>query len=386
MSGTTTVGAAEATQLAACPTFQGSIAIATDAPGTVDFGMMGSVDGDFVADTAENVQTLSANSIANITGTFKMNNMSQLYTLNMNNLRGVGQANQGGINWQGLPLLQTLNFGNGLDSAAALNIQNTQIQDLSAVNVKQAAMVFVANNPALSAINWATQNCTNLTIAGNGLSSNGANITLNSLVGVSSLTVRNASSLSLPNLEQCNGLFAVESGGLQSLNLPKLTESGGISVANSPQLTTVNMSALQTCTRGLKLINNDHLSGALNFTMLKQLRGDLNITGAFTSVSMPVINTIQGTSYLWSTEDISSTCAQFGQSGSYAGTKIQGKPIVCHTNSKAASAEGGDASNSGTSSSSSASQSTGAAIANFIAQPASLFGASGLFAAMLGLM
>ena len=348
----------------------------------MDFGGLGSIDGDLIADTANNVATLTANSVQNITGQFKLNNMSALYTLNMQQLRGVGQGNSGGINWQGLPLLQQVNFGNGLDSATGIDIENSQIQDLSPLNVKIANMVRVANNPSLTGLNWATTNATNFTVAGNGLGSNGINVTLNNLQGVTSLTIRNASSLSLPSLQQCANLFLVESGGLTSLDLPNMTSTGGISVSNSPQLTNVSLPALQTCQGGLKLINNDNLGGTIQFPALTQLRGDLNITGAFQGVQMPQINTIQGTSYLWSTQDIDSTCAQFGSSGSYAGSKIQGKPITCTGNHDSAAAGGGTATKGG----SSGSQSSGAAIANFIAQPASLFGATGLFAAVLGMM
>ncbi|KAL9049110.1 MAG: hypothetical protein Q9162_007381 [Coniocarpon cinnabarinum] len=383
VQGTTTVGA-EATQLGSCPTFSGNIAIATDAPGTVDFGMLGAIDGDLIANNAQNVATLTANNVANITGTFRMINMTSLFTMNMMGLRGVGQGNRGGIAWDTLPILQSLSFGPGLDSAASISIQNTQIQDLSAVNVKQAAQIQVSNNQALSALNWATTNCTNLTINGNGYSSDGANITLNSLEGADSISVRNASSLSLPALEEVTGLFAVESGGLQSLMLPNMTRVGGISVSNSPELTNVSMPKLQSCTGdALKLINNDQLSGDLIFPALTQVRGDLNITGGFSSVQMPIINTIRGTSYLWSTQDISSTCKQFGPKGTYAGSKIQGG-VTCHSNSQSASAGGGGGS-TGTSGGSSSSSSA-AAIPGFIAQPASLFGATGLLAAMLGLM
>lgn len=380
--GTTTVGA-QATQLSPCSTFSGSIALATDAPPNVDFGNLGSIDGDLIADTVTNVVSLTANSLKNITGQFKMNNMTNLFTLQLQQLRGVGRGTSGGLNWQGLPNLQKIDFGEGLDSVSSIDVENTQIQDLSGINVKLANMVKVVNNPALASLSWGTTNCTNLTIVGNGQSTMGMNITLNSLQGVSSLTINNASALSIPALANSQYRIDIESGQIESVMLPNLTYAGGINVANSPELTNVSIPMLQTCEGPLKLINNDKLGGTLSFPALTQLRGDLNITGAFDGVEMPNINTIRGTSYLWSTHDIGQTCNQFSPTGSYAGSKIQGKPIVCHSNSQSASAQGGSGSKTDASGSS---QSTGAAIANFIAQPASLFGASGLFAAMLGLM
>ena len=359
--------------------------MATDAPNSLDFGGLGTIDGDLIADTAINVASLTANSIKNITGQFKLNNMSSLVTLQMQQLRGIGQQNLGGISWQGLPLLQTVDFGQaGLDSCTGIDIQNSQIQDLSGINVKLANMIDISNNPALTSLNWETTNCTNATFSGNGLSSNGLNITLNNLQGVSSMTIRNASALSVPSLQQSQYLIAIESGQIQEVLLPNLTYTGGINVANSPQLTNVSIPALQTCEGALKLINNDKLGGELSFPALTQLRGDLNITGAFQGVDMPQINTIRGTSYLWSTQDIDSTCTDFGAQGAYAGTKIQGKPIVCQGNHTSGSPGGGSSSKGGSTTGST--QSSGAAVANFIAQPASLFGASGLFAAMLGLM
>ena len=385
--GTTTIGS-QATQLSACPTFQGSIAIATDAPSTIDFGGLGSIDGDLIADTALNVNTLTANSVKNITGQFKMNNMSALLNLEMQQLRGVGQIGKPntGINWQGLPILQNFDFGRGLDSASSIDIENTQLQDLSPINVKVANMVQISNNNQLSKLDWGMTNCTNLTISGNGATTSGINVTLASLQGVASLTVRNASALALPNIETCDSLFNVEAALFDRLDLPKLSQVGAISIANSGSLTEVSMPALQQCSGGaLKLTNNDQLGGQISFPQLTQIRGELNITGSFTGVDMPKLNTIQGTSYLWSTEDIGSTCSLFGPQGTgrYAGNKIQGKPIVCQSNKNSASAAGGGDSRTGSSDSS---QSSGAAIANFVASPASLFGASGLFAAMLGLM
>lgn len=315
---------AQASQLAACSTFQGSIAVATDAPDTVDFGNLGSIEGDLVLQNVAGVTTLRADTLTKVTGKFTMNNVTSLSTLSMQQLRGIGQGTQGGVYWQGLSNFQRPDFGSGIGNISVINIQNTQIQDLDKTIPIQAASVMVANNPALSSLNWPLRTCTNLSIAGNGPSTTGANVTLADLESVASISIRNASSLSLETLTECAGLLSISTAQVQYLIFPNLNSSSGVSIMNNPQLRYISFPALQQTYGALKLINNNDLAGIQSFPALMQLGGDLNITGAFTDVQMPAINTIRGTSYLSSTNNINSTCNRFGSEGTYAKTQIQG--------------------------------------------------------------
>lgn len=97
---------------------------------------------------------------------------------------------------------------------------------------------------------------------------------------------------------------------------------------------------------------------------------------------MPKINTIQGTVYLWSTEDITSTCNEF-QNDNIRGKlpdSTNPKGIICHSKSTTAT------DSSGSSGGSTKSKAAAVHAHGYVASPAALFGATGLFAAMLGMM
>ncbi|KAL9079074.1 MAG: hypothetical protein Q9159_007745, partial [Coniocarpon cinnabarinum] len=190
--------------------------------------------------------------------------------------------------------------------------------NLNGLNLTEATRVMIANNPALSTINWPLRNCTNLTITGNGPAETGANVTLSQLESAASVEISNVSALALESLSQVSYFLAVTRAQVQFLIFPELSKTGSILIANNVHLTYVSFNALQTVRGYLKLTNNDQLSGIQSFPALKSIARDLNITGAFSDVQMQPIGKIQGTSYLSSTQGIGSTCDRFGSNGSYA--------------------------------------------------------------------
>lgn len=278
-STTTVRSAADASGLSACQTFSGSVAIATDASGVMDFGNLGSIDGDLEAVNAVNVVTLQGNSLQSITGSFTMTNMTNLFTLSMPMLSEVGS-----IDWTTINNLQKASFGSGLQSVSkSLSIQDTALQSLDTINVRNiSGSAIVANNNQLQSLSWQLRQVGNLSISSNGPAGNtGLNLSLPNLVSAGSLDINNVSSIALNSFSNCSGDINIRSSSIDSLQMPNLTMSHAVSVSNNPSLTAVSFPMLEGVIGPIRLVNNDKLGGDIMFPALTQLRGALNVTGAF---------------------------------------------------------------------------------------------------------
>ena len=249
----------------------------------------------------------------------------------MSNLSNVGHDSFGGIEWQSLPLLRNLNFGLGISLASVAEFNETGAQDLSPLNISSVGLVKLFNNSALTTVDWALNKVGNIYIAGNGLSIGGTNFTFDDVPSLSNLSLVNVSSISMNQLTTASNI-KLDSGTFTNLSFPKLSDASLV-IASCANLESVDFHALEQCQGDLDLIGNPLLNGPISFPELKAIYGSLNITGNFSSVDMPQLSEIDGSSTLLSSQDIQSTCAYFGPNntsvkGSTTGPRIQ-ENAVC---------------------------------------------------------
>ena len=304
--GTTTVN--DGLQISSCTTFSGSIALATESSETFDLGAISVIDGDLAANDSTALTELRADALMNITGSFYLEGLDYLSTINMQKLSNVGQEAAIGIDWRYLPVLQTVSFGAGLDEAATVYIESTSLSDVSPLNLLNTTKVQLLNNYNLTALHWRTKNVSNgMFIVADGFQSGGINITLDSLVAAGSLTITNASNISLKMLQEL-GSLSLDSGTFGSFSVPNLLNITDIDITNCLNLTSVDMPLMQTCGQDLDLLDNPILTGDLQFSELTYVGGTLNITGNYSSVAAPKLSQISGGLELRSAQDITKTC------------------------------------------------------------------------------
>ncbi|KAI9728745.1 MAG: hypothetical protein M1828_002851 [Chrysothrix sp. TS-e1954] len=380
-STTTIQNQGDASAVAACTTFSGSVAVATGAPSMLSFdGELTTITEDFTIVNASNLDSLSAGSLQKVGGMFRMFGLTTLSSLTMPDLSQVDD-----LRWQTLPALQGITFGS-FETASNIFIQDTAIQKLDQLNVKMANTINVANNQFLTSIDWDITNCTGAFNVNSNNANGGLTASFSSLQSVGGLFVSNVSSLELGALSNVNGSLAVSGSSIKSLACPNLTmTTNGLTISNNQQLTNISFPMLKEDNGNVAVINNNNLGGVLTFPALTTIRGALNCTGSFSGLSIPKLNLLQGQSTVVSTKSLGKTCAAFGPGGSLVSSGvIRAKKSTCRGATKSSNNNNNDDSSSSSSSGGGSGSSSSSAARRLEGAFAST-GILGVFAAVLGM-
>ncbi|KAK4986164.1 cell wall protein Ecm33 [Elasticomyces elasticus] len=373
---TTIQNQADASALASCTTFTGSIAIASSTTDNIALNGIQKIDGSLIANNVTQMTQLSASSLETITHQFGLNGLTILSTLNFPRLTNVDT-----IQWEALPALQGLSFTTGVQTAASVSIQNTELNSLNGINLQVVDKMIIANNPYLNDI---TAHLGNITTALT-VEANGRNLSVNfpNLLWAFNMTFRNCSRVNIPSLASLNGSLGFYSNEIQSLMAPNLTTVGGsLSFVSNTMLTNISLPSLTTVNGGFQLANNTMLASIDGFPHLKTVAGALDFNGNFTNVSLPAITDIRGAFNMQSSGDISSACSMFS-SLSGQNNVIKGKFTCAGGQSKPGGAGTSPTGTSGGSSSTSTVK--GSANALMVASTSSV-GFMGVLAAIFGLL
>lgn len=368
-SSTTTIqSSGDATALASCSTYSGSIAIATSATEITLSGIQ-SITGDLVANNATSMTSFSAPNLQEIQGEFHLESLTVLSTLSFPELTNVDT-----IFWTALPALQALAFTTGVQEVKMLEITNTELGSLDGINLEVIDTFTVENNPYLTEINMQLGNVTTAL----GINANGKNLQVEfpNLMWAYNISIRDASEVLIPSLGSVNGSLGFYSDDFTSLSAPNLTNVGGsLTFASCNSLTNISMPELTTVGGAFQLANNSALETIDGFSSLKTVGGALDFYGAFTNVSLPALSDVRGAFNMRSSGNLDSVCSYFnGLSGQ--NNVIKGK-YYCKGQTTPNSAGSPTTSSSSTSSTSSA--------ASPMLIP-SLTGVLGVVAALFGLL
>ncbi|OCL14273.1 hypothetical protein AOQ84DRAFT_43577 [Glonium stellatum] len=374
VSGTTTIqNSGDATALASCKTFSGSIAIATGTTDNIDLGNMQAITGDLVVNNASQITTLGGAGLKTIKGTFNLDQVQILSTLSFPQLTTVGT-----ILWNALPNLQQLTFTTGVQMASTVNIQNTELSSLDGINVQTVDTFYIANNRYLGDINMQLTNVsTSLILEAN---NPGVNVSFPNLIWAFNMTFRNCSSVQTPSLASLNGSMGFYGNDIQSYAAPNLTEVGGsLSFVSNTQLTNISLPELTQLGGGFQISNNTLLKTIDGFPKLKTIVGALDFNGNFTDVELPSLGDVRGAFNIQSSGDISKACSNFQSlksssviKGSYECAGLQSKPGGAGT-TPTGTATGAGATKTG-------------AAGRLDVSAGAVMGMSGVLAAMFGLL
>jgi len=365
----------DASALASCTTFSGSIAIATQATGDITFPGIETITGSLTAPNGQNVTSISAPNLATIGQALDLEQLTNVNALNFPNLTGVGSLQFLHLG----PTLQSLGWTTGLKTVGMLNIQDTFLQNLNGINLTTASGITIANNQYLTDINIP------LTSLSGGLNLNAnaagkAVATFGNLTTAGSIAISNCSSVNLMQLVNTTGSFAITSNSFTNLTLPAFTGSNGLIINNNNQMTSLSLPVYSKDAGSLNIQNNTGLTGSISMPMLTNVAGAANFIGAFNNLSTPELNTILGACVITSTADISSVCTTYnGIAG--ASSVIQGG-VTC--NSGKSTSSGSGTSSGSSSGASSTSSSTAKSAGDNIAAPTfTLLGALAAFFAVM---
>ena len=273
---TTIQNAGDASALASCSTFSGSIAIATGTTDAIAIDGVRRIEGSLIADNVTQITQLSADSLETIDDSFSLNGLTILSTLNFPRLTNVQT-----LDWTALPALQGLSFTTGVQQASTVSIQNTQLNTLDGINLQTVDQMTIANNNYLDDISMQLGNVSTSLI----LEANGRNVSaiFPNLEWAFNMTFRNCSQVSIPSLASLNGSMGFYANFFQSLSAPNLTTVGGsLSFVSNEDMTNISFPELKTVTGGLQVANNTALQNINGFPALQTVGGALDFNGNFT--------------------------------------------------------------------------------------------------------
>jgi hypothetical protein len=233
------------------------------------------ITGDLIAASATQLTALSANQLTTIGGTFNLNKLVILSTLDFSSLTRVTR-----IQWVGLPALQSLSFAQVVSQSNQVSISNTQLNSLPGLELTAVDSIDVNNNPHLTTVNMiALTNITNsLSVSANGRNLEVAFPTLSS---AGNITLRSVSSFTAPSLSILAGAMGLYSDTMQSRSLPELISTGGsIAIVDCLNLQNLSIAALANVGGGILLSNNTQLK-TLSFLNLKTVVGAIDFAGTF---------------------------------------------------------------------------------------------------------
>ncbi|KAK3216410.1 hypothetical protein GRF29_8g3203272 [Pseudopithomyces chartarum] len=325
-SGTATIeNGGDATAIATCTTFSGSIALATGVADDIDLGSLKTIKGDLTIKDNSNIKRFGGQNLETVQGKFRVDNVAELAALSMPKLKEVDS-----LIMLGLPNLRNLEFTTGISKCDNLDIENTKLQNLDGINLEQASSIVLANNIEIDTINF--PNITNITDFLT-LSFNNAmvNVSFPELESANNISIRAIGSLAIPSLTKINvGDFGVfESDNLETIAAPKLTKiDGALVINNNKGLKNISFDALTDVGANLQIANNTNLHDMEGLPELKDVQAALDMSGNFTKIETPSLEFVKGVFNLQSVGDIGDICEKFYDPLKSKG-KLQKGKYVC---------------------------------------------------------
>ena len=282
----TVTASADATALASCTTYSGSVAIpsglsiASGADGHQSLNIDGvkKISGNLTVTNAINLSGLTLSSLESLGG-FELGGLTVLTTLSCPKLTSVGT-----LNFTALPALQQLDFTTGLKQSTSVLITNTGLSSLGGIASLQQVDTFnVNNNQALTNI---TLNVTSikksLDIEANDGFISGLSTSFPSLQTAQNMTFRNCSDVQLPSLANVSQDLGFYGNSFTSFTAPNLTTAGGLVFVDNTALTNISIPQLTSINGTYQIANNTQLKQINGFTKLSVVTGALDFSGNFT--------------------------------------------------------------------------------------------------------
>ncbi|KAL5050301.1 hypothetical protein BDW71DRAFT_173566 [Aspergillus fruticulosus] len=285
-----------------CETLDGDVELSDSLTGSVTINGVQRIKGALTSTGGANITSLSAPSLQTIDETFKLDGATSLTSLDFPQLTSVGE-----IDFQAVPVLQSLGFTKGVTKAGSVSIINTGLTSLNGISLNSVGSFIVTDNTQLETVDVNNlKNATNLiNFAGNYVE---LEISLPNLATGTNLTIRNVSSVSLPSLTKLEGQLGFWGNSFSSLSAPNLTESGDLVFEDNPQLSNLSLPVLETVNGGFLITRNDKLS-TINFPKLATVTGAIDFSGAFDKATLPSLKNVRGGFNMQSTGNFS--CSTF---------------------------------------------------------------------------
>jgi hypothetical protein len=263
----------DATALASCSTFSGSIAVATGTTDDISLDGIKTLKGNLVVKDNSQMKRLSASQLETLDGEMELDGATQLFTVDFPKLKTIDS-----IKWNALPNLLNLGFTAEVEKADKIDIQNTALRSLKGINIEQVDKIFIANNGFINEIEMQLGNVSDsLTFADN---NEDVKVNLPNLIWATNMTFRFCGSVSMPSLETLNGSLGLYNNGFESFSAPNLTSIGqALALVANEKLSNLTFPMLQKINGNLQIANNTKLDKVDGFPALERIGASFDISG-----------------------------------------------------------------------------------------------------------
>lgn len=278
---------ADLNKISSCTTFKGDIILAAPIE-TANINGVQSIQGSLIARNITTLQTLNAPSLTNISDGLTLNILESLTSLSMPLLEDVGE-----ISFVTLNALNRLSFSKGISKAKSLVVSDTTLTSLQGINLKTVDTLNINNNRFLNNLNFDLQYVSEILDFSS--TANKVAISFPVLQWANNITIRDATSVSLPNVSTINSTLSFTNNSVETISLPKLKEVGGsLALVSNSQLTKVSFPKLHEIGGAFQVANNTNLISIMGFPNLTSVGGAIDFIGDFEEAEVPDLSVVRG--------------------------------------------------------------------------------------------
>jgi len=219
-------------------------------------------------------------SLTTVTGAMNLQNLSALTGIGLGSLTQTGD-----FTLMNCGQLSSLGLTKGLQSAGALIIRNTYLQNLGGLsNLTKVLDIKINGNPLLADITLDVGQANNIDIGSNEVQNKGLAVTFTNLTQASSITIQNATNVNFPTLQTVAGNFDLIFNSFTNFSLPSITSAGGLIMNSNAQLVNISfpqLAAVNGTNGTFQLANNTQLTTLAGFPALTTVSGAVTFFGTF---------------------------------------------------------------------------------------------------------
>ncbi|KAG0669587.1 hypothetical protein C6P45_003577 [Maudiozyma exigua] len=255
----------------------------------VDLSDIEKIHGDLSVHDCSQIISLNAPRLDTIGGGIKIKDLTSLVSITVPSLQNVHN-----IEFVTLPLLKDININRDIEQLDKLIISDTSLQSIESFqNVKKVNTLEINNNRYLANIDLHVDIVNEkLHIYSN---ADQAQVNFAKLSSTGDLSIRNAGSFNLNNLEYINKSLDIIENSIDQINLTKLKKVvGTVAIIDNDNLKDVNCNNLTHIEGGLLIINNDNLKNMDFLPSIHTIGGAIQIDGTFHKVTFEKLKVIKG--------------------------------------------------------------------------------------------
>ena len=273
--------------ISSCTTFKGDITFEGELA-TASLDGIQVLNGDLIVNNITTLNSISAPSLTSISGAFTLQILESLSVVSFPKLTQAGD-----ITFVTLNSLNTFQLDAGITKASSLIISDTTIKSLDGISLETVDTLNINNNRYLTNINFNLKSVSNILE----FSSTGNNVvvTFPYLQWANNITLRDVSTVTLPNVTTINSTMSFTNNSIQSISCPKLKQIGGsLAIVSNSELTNVSFPKLETIGGGFQIANNTKLQSILGFPNLTTIGGAIEFVGNFDNATVPKLEIVEG--------------------------------------------------------------------------------------------